>query len=105
MTKYVLTYHGGSGEMPTDAAAVDEMMAAWGAWYETIGANLVDGGNPFSGHIAIGADGSSIDNPADSMSGYTILNAADFDAARAIAQGCPVLAMGATIQISEAHDM
>lgn len=105
MPKYVFTYHGGHGEMPTDPKEVEEVMAAWGAWYETIGAAVVDGGNPFAAHGAVGPDASSVDAPSPTLSGYTIVNADDLDAAKGIAKGCPVLATGATVQISEAIDM
>ena len=40
-----------------------------------------------------------------SLTGYTVVNAKDMDAAVSIAQGCPVLANGHTVQISEAVDM
>lgn len=105
MTKYVLTYHGGSGEMPTDPAAIQEIMAVWGAWFESIGERLVDGGNPFSTHTAIGPDGSTTGAAANDMTGYTVIEVADLAAATRIAQGSPVLATGASVQISECIDM
>ncbi len=104
MTKYVLTYHGGSGEMPTDPAVLEEMMAAWGAWYGSMGDALVDGGNPFSVHTAVGPDGSVIEAPA-ALTGYTVVQTDSMDAAVEIAKGCPVSANGASVQISECLDM
>ena len=105
MPKYLLTYHGEMTmeDMPTDPEAVQAVMAQWGAWYESIGAGLVDGGAPVSMSTAIDANGST-DAPAK-LSGYTIVEAADMAAATAIAQGSPVIANGHTVQISEAIDM
>lgn len=104
MPNYVLTYHGGDGEMPEDPAEIEKTMAAWGAWYGSIGADLVDGGAPFSIHGAVGADGKDADAPA-ALSGYTVITAADVEAAKVHARSCPVLGYGATVQISECVDM
>lgn len=104
MPKYVLTYHGEMGPMPDDPAAMQAIMDEWGAWYGSMGEALVDGGNPFSQSTAVGPDGSSASAPA-SMTGYTIVNADDMSGVTAIAKGCPVLANGHTVQISEAVDM
>mgnify|MGYP001815037089 CR=1 FL=1 len=105
MPKYLLTYHGEMNmeDMPTDPEAVAAVMAEWGAWYESMGTALVDGGAPISGSTAISADGAA-DAPAK-LSGYTIIEAADVAAATAIAEGSPVLANGHSVQISEAVDM
>jgi len=105
MAKYVLSYHGGMGEMPTDPKVVEEMTAAWGAWYGSIGAALVDGGAPFASHTSIGPDGSQKDNDAPEMSGYTVIDVSDLAAATEIAKGCPVLAGGSSVQISLCIDM
>ncbi len=104
MPKYVLTYHGEAGGMPEDPAEVDAVMQEWGAWYGTMGDAVVDGGAPFGPSSAIGPDGSATPNPA-SLSGYTIINADDLEAATAMAKGCPVLKNGHSVQISEAIDM
>jgi hypothetical protein len=104
MSTFVLTYHGEMGGMPEGQAEIDAAMAQWGAWYGTMGDALVDGGAPFGASTAVGPDGTST-KPPSVMSGYTIINADDVAAATAIAQGCPVLANGHIVQISEAIDM
>lgn len=105
MPKYLLTYHGemNMADMPTEPEAVQAVMAEWGAWYESMGAGLVDGGAPIAMSTAIAGSGPT-DAPAQ-LTGYTIVEAADMAAATAIAQGSPVLANGHTVQISEAIDM
>ncbi len=104
MAKYVLTFHGEMGPMPDDPASMDAVMQEWGAWYGSMGESLVDGGAPFGQTAAIGPDGKSTDAPA-SLTGYTIIEAGDMGAATSIAQGCPVLKNGHSVQISEAIDM
>ena len=46
MPKYVFAYHGGS--MPETEEERAEVMATWGAWFESMGAAVVDAGNPIS---------------------------------------------------------
>jgi len=104
MPNFVLTYHGEMGGMPHDPAAIEAVMAEWGAWYGSMGDALVDGGAPIAQSVSIGPDGSSTSNPA-SLSGYTIVKSDDIDGAAAIAKGCPVLKNGHTVQISQAIDM
>ncbi len=104
MPKYVLTYHGEAGPMPDDPEIMGQVMAAWGAWYESMGSALVDGGAPFGASTSVGPDGSATANPA-TMSGYTIVEASDMGAASDIARGCPVLENGHTVQISESIDL
>ena len=105
MPKYLLTYHGEMSmeDMPTDPDAIAETMAAWGQWYGSMGDALVDGGAPLSVSSAI-TSGGATENPAQ-LTGYTIVECADMAAATTIAEGCPVIPNGHTVQISEAIDM
>ncbi len=101
MTNYVFTYHGGSG-MPESKEEQDQIMAAWGAWMGELGDKLTDGGNPFSMHKTVAADGAVSDGgPAAELGGYSIVTAESFDDAVAMAKGCPVLSAGGSVQISE----
>lgn len=104
MTKYVLTYHGGAG-MAEDPAEVEKVMAAWGAWFGGLGEAVVDGGNPFGQSIGISPDGATGDAPNPELSGFSVITAADIDAAVAMAKGCPVLGNGGSVQVSEAIEM
>lgn len=83
MNKYVLIHVG--FEQPTPAIG-----AAWGAWFEEISPHTVDHGNPFGPGREI-SNGTTTDLPLgrDSLTGYTIINAENLDAAEAIAATCP----------------
>jgi hypothetical protein len=98
MANYLLTFHGGS--MPETKEAQDQVMAAWTGWFGTLGDALVDGGNPVSKSKAISPDGSVMDATA-APSGYSIIKADDLDSAVELAKGCPVLAGGAAVVVSE----
>lgn len=98
MANYVLVYHGGSmPENPEDGAQV---MKAWTDWFASLGAAVVDGGNPASKTKRIAADGSVSDDPSG-PSGYSVIAADSLDQAVELAKGCPVLAGGASIQVVE----
>ena len=104
MTKYVFSYHG-DGEMPSDPAAIEEVMQAWGAWFGGLGDAVVDGGNPFGATRSVASDGLVTDGNAARLTGYSIVNADSLDAAVAMAKGCPVLGGGGSVSVSETIDM
>jgi hypothetical protein len=99
MANYVLVYKGGG--MAGTPAEQEAIMAEWGQWFGSLGQDLVDGGNPFSGQsTAISSDGKT--GPATAgLSGYTIIKADSLDAAAQKAKGCPVLKSGASIEVYE----
>jgi len=98
MGKYVLAYRGGSmAESPEDQ---EKVMAAWGAWFGSLGAAVVDGGAPFGESGAVGGGSAS-----SALSGYSILEAADLKAALKLAEGCPVLSGGGSVDVYEAIDV
>lgn len=105
MPKYILAYHGGGG-MSDDPAEVERLMAEWGAWFGALGDGVVDGGNPVGAARTVAADGTVSDGGgANPLTGYSIIAAADMDAAVAHASGCPVLAAGGSVEVAEAIDM
>ena len=100
----LLAYHGGGKPETREEQAT--VMAAWGAWMGELGAALVDGGNPVGGARTIATDGSVSDGGgANPVSGYGIIEAANFDAAVAHAQGCPILSgEGGSVEVCETFD-
>jgi hypothetical protein len=98
MANFVLLYHGGS--MPETPEEGQKIMQAWTDWFGTLGAAVIDGGNPASRTKTIAADGSISDDPAG-PSGYSVISADSIDAAVELAKGCPVRQGGASIQVVE----
>ncbi|MDU8929475.1 hypothetical protein RXV86_18965 [Alisedimentitalea sp. MJ-SS2] len=104
MPKFMFIYHGGG--RPETEEEGKRVMAAWMSWLEGIGGDLVDGGNPAGMSKTVTASGVEDNGGANPVSGYTLVNAADIDAACAIAQGCPILENGAgTVEVAEAMEM
>ena len=102
MANFLLTYHG-EGGMPTTEAERAASMTAWTAWFTQLGAAVVDGGNPTSQAKAISPDGSVMDAQSG-PTGYSIIKADSLDAAVALSKGCPVLAAGQVVVVSETFE-
>jgi hypothetical protein len=102
MANFLLTYHG-EGGMPTSAEETATVMAAWGAWFGKLGEAVVDPGNPTSRSRAISPDGSVMD-ATSAPTGYTVIRADNLDAAVELSKGCPVLASGQVVLVSETFD-
>lgn len=104
MAKFLFVFHGGS--VPTNPAEIKRVMDAWGAWYGSMGAAVIDGGNPVGKSSTVRSDGSlSDDGGSNPASGYSLIEAANLADAHKKAKGCPILAAGGTIEIAQAMDM
>lgn len=96
--KFVLLYHG--GKPPENDEEKDKVMAAWGAWSESLGDALVDIGNPLGPPQFIGGDA------ADAASGYSLLEAPDQETAVKLASSNPMASEdGTRIDVHEAFSM
>jgi hypothetical protein len=103
MPKYLFTYHGGG--MPDSEEEQAKHMAAWGEWMGAHGDAFLDVGNPVGATKRVGTNGAT-DGGADSSGGYSLVEAADMDAAVAIAEGCPVVTLsGGTVEVGETFDI
>ena len=104
MAKYLFVYHG--GENPKSEEEVAEVLDAWGNWFGTMGAAVIDGGNPVGQSYTVNGDGSVTDNGgANPASGYSLIEAGDLDDAVAKAKGGPILEANGTVELAEAFDM
>lgn len=104
MAKYLFVYHGGSA--PSDPAEIKKVMDAWGNWFGSMGAAVVDGGNPVGKSYTVKADGTlSPDGGANPASGYSLIEAESLEDAHRKASGCPILQGGGTIEIAACIDM
>jgi len=93
MAKFVLAYKGGG--MAETEEEREAAMQAWGAWFGGLGSAVVDAGNPFSSSKAVGGNGTS------GLTGYSILSADSIDAASKLAEGCPILSNGGSVEVYE----
>ena len=92
MTHYVLTFRAQPHRTPTA-----EQEASWPAWFSQIGPSIADMGNRVGQARSVGYKGER----DDALSGYLVVTAPDFDAAVALAQGCPILQQGGSLEVGE----
>jgi hypothetical protein len=104
MSKYIMVY---KNNTPSTMSALPEeqvvkMMEAWGEWLGTMGSALVDRGDAFkSTGKSITADG--VVDADNLLSGYSIIEAKDFDEALGLAQNNPMVAGRAgSVEVYEA---
>jgi hypothetical protein len=104
MPKYLFAYHGAGRAETKEAQA--KAMAAWGAWFGSMGKALVNGGNPVGKSWTVKGNGVvAKDGGANPVSGYSLVEAKDYDGAVVLAKGCPVLANGGSIEVAEVFYM
>jgi hypothetical protein len=99
MSKYVLAFRGQPDRQP----ARDEN-EAWVTWLGGLGAKIVDPGNRVGQVERLNAE------PAGSaagevLTGYVVVDAADLNAATALARGCPGLKSGVSVEVAETVPM
>lgn len=96
MTKLLLIYHG--GKMETDPKKQKESMDAWMKWFQSMGKAVVDAGNPTTPGKLISRSGSK-DIGTNSVTGYSIIQADNLDAAIKMAKSSPQLDAGGQVAV------
>jgi hypothetical protein len=104
MPNFLFTYHGGS--TPDSAAAGEALMGEWMAWFGQLADAVVQLGNPTGDAVTVHANGSvSAGGGPVAVGGFSVVSAADLNAAASLAKGCPVLKAGGSVLISTVHEM
>jgi hypothetical protein len=101
MPNYVFAYSGGT--RPESEEAGNEVMAAWMGWFDGLGSAVVEIGNPFSSGKMVSSNGDA-DGAAD-LTGYSVIQAGDFDEAVKFTDGCPQLAAGGKVAVYETYEV
>lgn len=107
MVKYMLIYR--DSAEPRNPPSPEEMqgfLAMWGQWFEKFATNIVDGGDGLlpTGRV-LKPDGVVSDGPyveaKEMIGGYSVVQAASYEDAVAIARECPIAKIGGAIEIRE----
>ena len=100
MPKYLLGYHGGG--MPATPEEGAKVTAAWMSWMGTLGGAIVDAGNPIGVSKLIAPVGKvSEGGGANPLTGYSVIEASNLEAAVKLDSTCPQLAAGGTVEVAE----
>ena len=93
MPTYLLVYRSATNSPPADQDA----MAAWQAFFEDLGSNLVDIGNPIFARNELG----DCSNTTTLLGGYSIIAADDIQTAVDLAGRCPELSRDGGVEVGE----
>ena len=97
MTRYILAFRGG---MPNSPEEGEKMMQEWIAWMDGLGEALVDPGAAMGKSRFLTGPGKE-EAAGDPLSGYSVIEADDIDAALEIAGRNPIFSLGGSIEIAE----
>lgn len=106
---YLLLFRNGGPEAHAHLTPAEReaLTARWNEWVDQLmSQRVLDHGRPLGleGRVVAGPQGARVtDGPyaeaKEVVAGYVMVQAADLDAAAAIAQGCPGLAIGLTVEV------
>jgi hypothetical protein len=104
MAKFILLYKGpATPREEFTPEQSEQLMAAWGTWIGTVGEAMADVGAPFAGGTAVRADGTAA--AASDLNGYSVVEAADIDAAKSLCEGHPFLSDGTAKFAVEVYEL
>lgn len=103
MPEFIIAYRGGDHPASKEQGAAH--MAKWHTWIKDMGEAAVNPGTPLGKSRIVSADGVSEDGGDAPMNGYSIVRAADMDAALEIAKACPVLDINGTLEVAQLMKM
>jgi hypothetical protein len=101
MPKFVLAFRGGMPKSPEEG---QKMMADWNAWMDHVGPALIDKGAGFGKSRFLSAPNQE-QKSGDPLSGYSVVEASDIDAALNLAKTNPIFSLGGTIEVAEMMQM
>ena len=102
MAEFLMVYHGGS--MPETDDEIAHEMARWGDWMNSLGGQLIELGTPVGKSKTLSASGIIDDGGTNPVSGYSIVEAKNIEAALALIKACSHLDSG-TIELAPLIDM
>lgn len=94
MPKFVLVYHG----QPRATEEASRQKEQFMEWMSSVGSALVSPANPFGPSKLVSADGVKDLTSSESLSGYSIVEVDNLEAAVEIGKRCPFLEVG-TIEV------
>lgn len=103
MAKFIFAYHGGS--KPESPEEGEKEMAKWMAWLGGMGDQCIDMGAPVGLSKTVSAGGIADDGGSNPLSGYTLIEAQDIEAACELAKGCPIHDGGGSVEVAPIMDM
>ena len=103
MAQFVLVYLG--GDQPSNPQEADKHITKYMEWLSSLGDKVVVPTIPLKDTTTVKPSGAISEGGSSAMSGFTIVKADSMEAALSIAQACPFLEIGGTLEVSELMEM
>ncbi len=103
MTQFVFVYLG--GDHPSSPEQASKHFDKYMAWLSSLGDAVVSPTIPLKDTHTVSPDGTIREGGSSAMSGFSIIKADSLAAALAIAQACPFLEIGGSLEVSELMQM
>ncbi len=103
MAQFVFVYLGGN--QPSNPEEANKHYAKYMEWLSSLGDAAVIPTMPLKNTSTVGSDGTIREGGRSAMSGFSIIKAASMEAALSIAQACPFLEIGGSLEVSELMQM
>jgi hypothetical protein len=104
MSKYIMVFKTQNDWTTLPKEQIGQFMQAWGEWLGSMGSAVVDKGEAFqTGGKSVTTSG--VTDSDNMLSGYTIVEAKDFDEALAYAKNSPAIQNGGSVEVYAAFGM
>ena len=103
MKQFVLVYLGGN--QPSSEEEAENHYKKYFDWLSSLGEIVVIPTIPLKDTTTVSPDGSIREGGSSAMSGFSIIKASSIEDALSIAQGCPFLEIGGSLEVSEMMQM
>ena len=103
MPQYLIVYLG--GDKPSTPEEGKQHFSKYMEWLASLGDSVISPANPLKSTITVKPDGSVSEGGTTTMSGFTIVEAESMEAALPMAQSCPFLEIGGSLEVSELMQM
>ncbi|MDH5444983.1 MAG: YciI family protein [Gammaproteobacteria bacterium] len=103
MKQFVIVYLGGS--QPSNPEEANQHFEKYMQWLTSLGESVVIPTIPLKDTTTVSSDGTISEGGSSAMSGFTIIKAESMEAALSVAQACPFLEIGGSLEVSEFMQM
>ncbi len=103
MTQFVFVYLGGN--QPSSPEEGKKHFTKYMEWLASLGDSVLSPMLPLKDTSTVSSDGTVREGGSSAMSGFSIIQADSIKAALAIAQDCPFLEIGGSLEVSELMQM
>ena len=99
MKQFVFVYLGGN--QPSSPEEANKHFEKYMGWLSSLGDSVVIPTIPLKDTSTVSPDGAVREGGSSAMSGFSIIKADSMEAALSIAQSCPFLEIGGSLEVSE----